>query len=73
MMNMVELIFGGTNQKGEQEMIAQIPQIKENKPVVSIRGWGSIQYMKLPCKPEEFQDAIGKFVAEAINEKLEKL
>jgi hypothetical protein len=65
----------GTNQSTDTvEMIAQIPEIEEGEPVVSIRGWGAIQNMKnLPCTPEEFQDAIGSFVAEAINEKISRL
>jgi hypothetical protein len=64
----------GINQNGEYQMVAEIPKIKEGGALLSIRGWGDIQNMKdLPCPPEEFQDAIGRFVAEAINEKLERL
>lgn len=47
--------------------------------VADIRGWGHIQNMfKNPdqtidfCKAEQFQDALGKWVADAINEKLNK-
>ena len=58
----------GENQKS---MIAQIPRVEEGKAVVSIRGWGEIQNLKdLPCSPEEFQNVIGRFVSDAINEKL---
>lgn len=35
--------------------------------VANVRGWGRIQYLP---KPEETQDAIGEYVAQAINEKL---
>jgi hypothetical protein len=64
----------GTKQNEEGvQMIAEIPEIEEGNAVVSIRGWGAIQNMKnLPCSPKEFQDTIGKFVADAINEKLAK-
>ena len=42
--------------------------------VADIRGWGEIQNLfKLDMnKAAEFQDRIGKFIAEAINEKLER-
>lgn len=65
----------GENQKGKgQQMVAQIPDVEEGEAVVSIRGWGAIQNLKdLPCSPDKFQDEIGKFVAEAINEKIKKL
>ena len=65
----------GKNQKylGCQ-MVAEVPEIREGEPVLSIRGWGAIQNMEnLPCSPEEFQDAIGRFITDAINEKLNKL
>jgi hypothetical protein len=48
-----------------------------DKHIADIRGWGNIQYL-FP-KPEggldfdkaaEFQDSIGEFIADAINEKL---
>lgn len=65
----------GRNQKNPgAQMIAEVPEIREGEAVLSIRGWGAIQNMEnLPCSPEEFQDAIGRFIAEAINEKLNKL
>ena len=37
--------------------------------VANIRGWGRIQYLP---KPEETQDTIGEYIAQAINEKLSK-
>jgi hypothetical protein len=42
--------------------------------VVDIRGWGEIQnlFNLDQKKAAEFQDEVGKFVAEAINEKLTK-
>ena len=64
----------GTHQKDGTQMVAEIPPVEEGEAVVSIRGWGAIQHMKgLPCSPEEFQDAIGQFVTDAINEKLKTL
>ena len=41
----------------------------EGKMIAGVRGWGWIQ--KLP-DPENLQDDIGKFIAEAINEKIER-
>lgn len=69
--------YGGGYIWGEQEkgsqMIAQVEDVEEGNPVVSIRGWGAIQNLKnLPCSPEEFQDHIGRFIAEAINEKMQR-
>lgn len=37
------------------------------KMIADVRGWGWIQKLD---KPEETQDAIGRFIAEAINEKI---
>lgn len=37
--------------------------------ICDIRGWGWIQKLS---NPEAKQDALGKFIAEAINEKIEK-
>jgi len=55
------------------QMIAQVEDVEEENAVVSIRGWGAIQNLKnLPCSPEEFQDYLGNFIAEAINEKMER-
>lgn len=39
----------------------------EDHTVANVRGWGRLQYME---HGEEKQDAIGHFIAEAINEKL---
>ena len=42
--------------------------------VAELRGWGSIQNIrKLKGKQALFQDFMGRFIAEAINEKLERL
>jgi len=39
----------------------------DDKMIADVRGWGWIQ--KLP-QPEEVQDSMGQFIADAINEKL---
>jgi len=39
----------------------------DSNTIANIRGWGRLQYLP---KGEETQDEIGKFVADAINEKL---
>ena len=58
------------------QMIGQINEPKEIKvnEVLSIRGWGAIQNMFPTIESaEEFQNELGKFIAEAINEKLKRL
>jgi hypothetical protein len=63
----------GVKKDKEVQMIAQVEDVEEGNPVVSIRGWGAIQNLKnLPCSPEQFQDYLGEFIVEAINEKLER-
>jgi hypothetical protein len=42
------------------------------QPLADVRGWGAIQNMFSDIKEaEKFQDELGKFIAEAINGKLE--
>jgi hypothetical protein len=75
--------FGGGyiwgNSKEGNQMIAQINDFPDNtyevvNEVLSIRGWGAIQHMFPTIKDaSEFQDELGKFIEEAINEKLERL
>lgn len=67
-------IWGVQNNRREGiQMIAQVEDVEEENAVVSVRGWGAIQNLKnLPCSPEKFQDYLGEFIAEAINEKMER-
>lgn len=51
----------------------------DNQLICQIRGWGAIQQLfrnrqgKINHKEgEKFQDKLGKFIAEAINEKIER-
>jgi hypothetical protein len=53
---------------------------EKNHHIADIRGWGHIQYLfKNPDGTEDlpqaavFQDALGHFIAEAINEKLKRV
>lgn len=66
----------GFDENMSAEMIGQINEPEEIKvnEVLSIRGWGAIQNM-FPSitDAEEFQDELGKFIAEAINEKLKTI
>ena len=41
--------------------------------ILQVRGWGNIQYI-LPTQKEAeaFQDQVGQFIADAINEKIER-
>jgi len=50
-----------------------IPTKTEVNEVLSIRGWGAIQNI-FPniTDAEQFQDELGKFIADAINEKLQR-
>ena len=65
----------GIDNKGGEEMIAQVDEPnKDSDAVLSIRGWGAIQHL---CKSNEtyaerFQDFMGNFIAEAINEKMQR-
>jgi len=61
------------------EMIAQINDFPEGdhevvNEVLSIRGWGAIQNMfPTITEAEQFQNELGQFIADAINEKLKQL
>ncbi len=63
----------GKKQKGI-EMIAQVDDLEpDHDPVLSIRGWGAIQHLKAEQGyAERFQDTMGQWIAEAINEKLQR-
>ena len=51
----------GVNEKGGMQMIGEV------------RGWGAIQNMfDTETEAEEFQDELGKWIADAINQKLNK-
>jgi hypothetical protein len=68
----------GYDKKEVNNMLAQIEtpddETVEVNQVLSIRGWGAIQNMFPSIEDAEaFQDELGKFIADAINEKLEKL
>lgn len=67
-------IWGVTGKREEVQMVAQVEDVEEGNAVVSIRGWGGIQHLKnLPCSQEKFQDYLGEFIADAINEKLNRI
>jgi hypothetical protein len=49
----------GVDKNGEHQMIAEV------------RGWGAIQHLfKTTSESADFQDNLGRFIAEAINEKI---
>ena len=68
----------GNTQSGNQ-MIAQVDEFPDKtyevvNEILSIRGWGAIQGMFPDLKSaEEFQNELGKFIAEAINDKLKTI
>jgi hypothetical protein len=67
------------NKPNGNEMIAQIDEFPDKtyeivNNVLSVRGWGAIQHMFPNIKnAKEFQDELGRFIAEAINDKLKTL
>ena len=61
----------GKTKEGSQ-MIAQVDE-PEDDYVLSIRGWGAIQNkIKNREDAKKFQDSLGKWITDAINEKLKK-
>ncbi len=72
-------IWGKQIKKEGLELIAQVeesddPEFQPENPIVSVRGWGAIQHLfKTKKDQEEFQDELGKFIQDAINEKLKTL
>lgn len=65
-------IWGDHGSEGEQ-MVAQLEDRPKERPIVSIRGWGAIQHLfKTAKEAAAFQDELGRWIAEAINEKLER-
>jgi hypothetical protein len=74
--------WGGGYIWGESGMIADVVNVDEpayegrepETPIVSIRGWGAIQHLfKTLDEQEAFQDELGRFIQDAINEKLKNL
>jgi len=72
----------GMDKKDGGEMLAQVVDVDEpafegrepETPIVSIRGWGAIQHLfKTTEEQEAFQDELGVFIQDAINEKLKTL
>lgn len=46
---------------------------KEFQLIAEVRGWGAIQNLfKSTSEAADFQDNLGKFIVEAINEKIER-
>ena len=68
----------GVDERNSHQMLAQVngppeEEVKVNE-VLSIRGWGAIQHMfESKDDAAEFQDELGRFIAEAINEKIARL
>ena len=65
----------GINMIAEVESPDEPDMIKDGiSPVVSIRGWGAIQHLfKTHKEAKAFQDELGMFIQDAINEKLKQL
>ena len=46
---------------------------KDGYMVAEVRGWGTLQYkFNTANEAAKFQDEVGKFIADAINEKIER-
>jgi len=44
-----------------------------NQLIGQVRGWGALQHeFETENEAEEFQDKVGKFIADAINEKVKR-
>lgn len=57
-----QYLWGRQDDSGGSQMIGEI------------RGWGRLQNeFKTQEEASQFQDQVGKFIAEAINEKIERL
>jgi len=55
-------------------MIWGISQNGTYQKILDVRGWGAIQHLfKTEKEAMDFQDSLGAFIAEAINEKLNKI
>ena len=57
------------------ELIAQTinPDEYEGTPLISVRGWGAIQHLfKTAQEQDDFQNELGLFIQDAINEKLSR-
>ena len=72
----------GVLEKDFLQMIAQVVDVDDQSedyksgevPVVSVRGWGAIQHLfKTSDEQKEFQNELGIFIQDAINEKLKTL
>jgi hypothetical protein len=70
----------GTDKNNGDQMIAQVEELPlngdntEETPLVSIRGWGAIQHLfKSYEEAEAFQNELGVFIQNAINEKLKTI
>jgi len=56
-----QYIWNTKNEDGTIQMVAEI------------RGWGSLQYeFETEEEAEKFQDEVGRFIAQAIREKIER-
>jgi hypothetical protein len=76
----------GKNKEGDQ-MLAQVENVEEQipleglkdeneeiMPIISVRGWGAIQHLfKTEEEAIEFQNELGIFIQDAINEKLKTI
>jgi hypothetical protein len=72
----------GTDKNNGDQMIAQVVDVDDKPddyksgkvPIVSVRGWGAIQHLfKSYEEQEAFQDELGIFIQDAINEKLKTI
>lgn len=68
----------GTQPDTSAEMLGQLNDLPQDDEVVnevlSVRGWGAIQHLFPNIESAaDFQDHLGKFIAEAINEKVQTI
>lgn len=67
-------LWANTSDGGVQ-MITELSKIKDNdESLGQVRGYGAIQYLFDDIESaNEFQDELGRFIAESINDKLKTI
>jgi len=79
-MKVTDFIKGKAIYDNEAQKIFSVDNNGKMQIIADVRGWGAIQNMFMPKgKPfdsegaEKFQDVVGEWLRDAINEKLERV
>ena len=72
--NWGQMIFGQPKTGGDELILNVLDVSEDTEEVLSVRGWGAISHLfGNEDDAMKFQDELGQFYADAINEKLERL